>query len=119
LSPVKAGGLFKRYYMDIQHLDLTEQDFQLIIDGLDELPNKGAAGDIMFTLLGATLAGDNPEAQAKIKAEADKKARAEKASKEQLKEDIRILQGKLLSLKRWLITQGALKQVNDILSPGK
>jgi hypothetical protein len=36
---------------DIKNLELTEQDFQLLVDGLDALPEKGVAGEMMGELM--------------------------------------------------------------------
>lgn len=101
--------------MDIKNLELTEQDFQLLVDGLDALPEKGLAGEMLGDLFIGMLAKDTPEAQDKIKLEREAKHKKLEASKQQMKEDVRILQGKLLMLKRWLLQAGALKQAHDIL----
>jgi hypothetical protein len=105
--------------MDLRNLQLTERDFQLLVDGLDTLPNKDFAGDIMEGLMMGMLkkdGGDNTQLS-----DFEKKRQAEKLKKERdkemLKEDIKILQGKLLMFKRFLIQQDALKQVDDILNP--
>jgi hypothetical protein len=105
--------------MDLRNLQLTERDFQLLVDGLDTLPNKDFAGDIMEGLMMGMLkkdGGDNTKLS-----DFEKKRQAEKLKKERdkemLKEDIKILQGKLLMFKRFLIQQDALKQVDDILNP--
>lgn len=102
--------------MEIRNLELTEEDFALIIDGLDALPEKGAAGELMGDIPMGVLGKDNPDDKDKIKRERDIQ-KAEKArSQHLLKENIRILQGKLLLLKRWLQTEGALKQTYDTLN---
>lgn len=104
--------------MDIKNLELTERDFQLLVEGLDVLPEKGISGEIMESLFVGLLKkeGDSPEL-----ADYEKKRQAEKLKKERakeaLKEDIKILQGKLLMFKRFLIQQDALKQIDDILNP--
>src|SRR5687767_4633863 len=104
--------------MDIKKLELTERDFQLLVEGLDTLPNKDVAGELMEGLMIGMLkkdGGDNAQIS-----DFEKKRLAEKLKKdrekENLKEDIRILQGKLLMFKRFLIQQDALKQVDDILN---
>lgn len=101
--------------MDIKNLELTEQDFQLLVDGLDALPEKGLAGDMMGDLFLGMLGRDNEEGMEKLKREREEKRRIQDMVKQQQKEEIRILQGKLLMLKRWLLQQGALKQANDVL----
>ncbi|MEP7317193.1 MAG: hypothetical protein ABI921_00575 [Panacibacter sp.] len=65
----------------LQQLNLTEKDFDLIIEGLENLPEKEMEQKIII-----------------------------------LKEDIKILQGKLLMLKRHLMQEGALSTTYDILN---
>lgn len=101
--------------MDIRNLELTENDFRLLIDGLDTLPEKGMAGEMIGMLFEGLLTDKNPEAVAKLKAEREDKKRFEENAKQALREEIKILQGKLLMFKRYLIEIDALKQVNELL----
>jgi hypothetical protein len=100
----------------LKHLNLTERDFELIIDGLDELPNRNAIGEMMGDLLLGVVSKDDPEANAKIKLDREERIRKNKKEKELMKEDIKILQGKLLMLKRYLIEQDAFNQANEIIN---
>jgi hypothetical protein len=104
--------------MDVKNLELTEKDFQMLVDGLDCLPNKDQMGDMLEGLMVGLIKKDGESQQL---TDFEKKRAAEKAKKERereaQKEDIKILQGKLLMFKRYLIQQDALKQVNDILNP--
>lgn len=104
--------------MEIKNLELTEKDFQMLVDGLDCLPNKDMASDMMEGLLVGMLKkdGDSPQLTDFEKKRAAEKLKKER-DKESLKEEIKILQGKLLMFKRFLIQQNALKQVDDILNP--
>ena len=103
--------------MDIKNLELTEGDFKMLVEGLDALPERGMSGELMGMMLEGMLRDKNPEAMEKIKREREAKKRAEEKAKEALKDDIRILQGKLLMFKRYLIEIDGLKQVNDIIHP--
>lgn len=105
--------------MNLQELQISEQDFDLIIEGLDAIPEKGMAGEIMSHLFEGLLTRDNPET--KEKAEQDRLRREEKRKREVQvrKDDIAILKGKLAMLKRYLATSGALKSVDDIVNPLK
>jgi len=105
--------------MNLQDLQLTEQDFDLIVSGLDELPNKGQAGEFMVSLFTGIIAKDDPEAKAKLEAEHAKRRLKEDQQKKQMLEDVALLKGKLIMLKRLLVTNGALKQVDDIINPGR
>lgn len=60
---------------------------------------------------------DNPVELERIKRDREETKRKAEHKKRQQLEDIRILQGKLLMLKRWMATQGALKAVDDIINP--
>lgn len=101
--------------MDIKDLQLTENDFNLLFDGLDCIPNKDAAREIMGSLLEGILDDTNLEAAEKYKRERDAKRIVADRAKAALIEDVRILQGKLLMFKRWLIQMDALKQVEDFV----
>jgi len=103
--------------MKIQDLELTDSDFKMIIDGLDFLPEKGMTGEMMTTLFEGLLSDKSPENMEKLKKEREYRRKKEETTKEQLKEDIKILQGKLLMFKRYLIENNALKQVNDLINP--
>jgi hypothetical protein len=101
--------------MDVKTLDLTERDFQLLVEALDYLPEKGSTGDLLSNMIGHMLINDEDkraEFDAKMKAEQLKRQKERDA----LKEDIRILQGKLLLFKRYLIEQDALRQTREILN---
>lgn len=104
--------------MRIKDLELTEQDFKMLVEGLDALPEKGAAGEMMGALLESMIGDKNPEGMEKYKRDQTAKRKSEDMAKEYLRENIRILQGKLLTFKRWLIQQNALKQVDDIFDSG-
>lgn len=102
----------------LKHLNLTEKDFQLIIDGLDHLPNKNDAGEIMSDFFVGVFDKHSPPDKIieKIKRDKEVRDRSRKREKDILKEDIKILQGKLLMLKRHLIEQGALNEAHNILN---
>lgn len=100
----------------LKHLNLSERDFELIIDGLEELPNKGAVGEMMGDLLLGVISKDDTEAHNKFKHDRDERLRKVKKEQALVKEDIKILQGKLLMLKRYLIEQDAFNQSVDIVN---
>ena len=100
----------------LKHLNLTERDFELIIDGLDQLPNKNAVGEMMGDLMLGLFAKDDPIAIQKMKDESQKRKDKQKREVDIMKEDIKILQGKLLMLKRYLIEQDAFTKATDIIN---
>jgi hypothetical protein len=101
--------------MELQEIQLTEADFNLLIEGLDSLPEKGAAGLIMASLTGKLMAGDNPRHQAEVDKAIARHEKEHEARKKAIDEDIALLKGKLILLKRYLVTNGALKTVNKIV----
>lgn len=101
---------------DLKTLNLTERDFQLMVDGLDCLPNKNMAGEMMGDLLIGLIAKDDDEAQEKFKRERELDRAKRQREKDGMVEDIKILQGKLLMLKRYLIENSALKETVNIIN---
>jgi len=100
----------------LKNLQLTEKDFQLLVDGLDALPEKGMAGSLFVDLLGASMMKDGEDKEdfmRKRKIDGEKKDR-EKAA---MADDIKILQGKLLMMKRYMIENRLIKESNDIVNP--
>lgn len=100
---------------ELKHLNLTERDFDLIIEGLSEIPNKGAVGELMSGLLEGVFCKTEAERENII---AKRKYKQHQKEKEQkyIKEEISILQGKLLMLKRYLASNDALSKGVDILN---
>ena len=95
---------------NLKYLNLTEQDFKMLVDGLDALPDKDVARNIMQTLMEIMITNKNPD---KIFEKFDRKM--EKSPEKILqREDIKILQGKLLLLKRYLIETNALNEAQNI-----
>lgn len=101
--------------MELQEIQITESDFNLLIEALDALPDKGAAGLIMGSLVGKLLAGDDTRLQAMADKTVKKQEEEFEAKKKAREEDIILLKSKLVLLKRYLITNGALKTTNKIL----
>lgn len=99
----------------LKNLDFTENDFQLLIDGLDALPEKGTLSVIMAELVKVPIL--TSESQAKEAAARVKKAfdRLD-VEKKLMMEDIRILQGKLYLMKRFLVENNLLKKASDIVN---
>lgn len=99
----------------LEELNLTERDFNILIDGLEHLPSKDAASDLMFDLLTMSLMKDDPAAKAQMKEEKAAQDKKKKVEKELLLEDIKILQGKLTLFKRYLQENNLLKEANKVL----
>jgi hypothetical protein len=85
-------------------LQLTEVEYQMIIDGLDELKNKGFSGEMMGMMLEAMLKPGKDANSEQLKAweEVQRKRELEKMEKErkaiEFKKSIDILKSKLILL---------------------
>lgn len=102
---------------NIKTINLTEKDFQLMVDGLDALPNRDAAGEMMGDLMFGLLSkGDDTSGMSDAKREIDNQKAKRKRERELLTEDVRILQGKLLMLKRYLIENNLMEQAAELLN---
>lgn len=101
--------------MEMQNLSLTERDFTLLVDALDHLPDKNIASDLMGDLLMGLSTQDENQRKKILQDRALKEVKLKK-DRDALMEDVRILQGKLLMFKRYLIENNALQQVDEILS---
>jgi chaperonin cofactor prefoldin len=97
----------------IQTINLTEKDFQLLVDGLEALPERGAAGELVGDLLFGMLDKDNPNSEGR--SELKKHKEKLKTERELLKDDVRVLQGKLIMLKRYLIENNLMQQATELL----
>lgn len=100
---------------DLKNLGLTAKDFDLLVEGLETLPEKGVAGDLAFGLLTSMIARDDEELQAKIKTDREIDRLKREREKAAMKDDIKILQGKLLSFKRYMIENGLLAEAKTII----
>lgn len=100
----------------IKLLNLTEEDFTLLVEGLDALPERGLAADMMSDLIMGMVAKRDEEAQKKILEDREKKQRAQVHQKQMMKENVRILQGKLLMLKRYLAENKLLKDAYEAIN---
>ena len=78
---------------------LTEQEFDVIIEALDNLPSKGDAGKLIGKLLAASLCRDNEEAKQKMEIEIANQELKEEAEKKERKKLVGIITGKLYMMK--------------------
>ena len=100
----------------IKMLNLTDEDFKLLVDGLDCLPEKGMAGEMLGDLLIGMIVKDDDEAKKKALYERDEKRRQSEKNKELMRENIKILQGKLLMLKRYMEENKLLTEAYEVIN---
>ncbi len=107
--------------MDIlKDLNLTDKDFKLLVNGLEALPDAGSSGELISGIMMRMMAKDGPPGfLEKLKHDETREALKRKHEKENLIEDVKILQGKLLMFKRYLVENNLMKQVNETLNPEK
>ena len=86
-------------------LQLTEVEYQMLVDGLDELKNKGFAGEIMSGMLEVMLAPkENSTVEEKLAyQEMQEKRKLEKEQEEEKQKEfnrsVEVLKSKLILLK--------------------
>lgn len=100
---------------NLQSLNLSENDFKLIVDGLDALPSKDLAGEMMADLMICAFKKEGDDMD-KIIDDRKRVQQRKNDAKAILCEDIKILQGKILMLKRYLLENNALKETVDIIN---
>lgn len=101
---------------EIELLNLTEDDFRMLNEALENLPNKNTAGELMGELLISALMKDGEEGKEKLVKEREARMKKAQKEKELIVENIRILQGKVLMLQRHLRMNGLLKDANNIIN---
>ena len=84
------------------NLTLTNEDFNLIIDGLEHLPNKDLSGNILVDLTLSMIAR-NEEAKEKMQKEREKQKTEREILKTEIKNKTDILKSKLILLKDELV----------------
>lgn len=98
---------------NIKNLNLTDKDFKMLVDGLDALPHAGRTGELLMDLMSETMLKGHISEEAQRKMDAQK--RKMEHEKEMLTEDAKILQGKLLMLKRYLTENKLMNEINETL----
>jgi len=99
----------------IKMLNLTDDDFKLIVDALEFLPHKDIPSEMMKDLITTMIAKDADEAARKME-KRRLEIEAGHNKKRILIENIKILQGKLLMLKRYLQQNDGLKQAYEAIN---
>ena len=102
--------------MELKDIKFTKDEFDMLIKGIEGLPNQDAASDIMSGLLDCIIS-DKISDEMKAKRDADKarKERKKEQEKEILKENCCILQSKLIQLRRFMEQNDLLVQAQEII----
>jgi hypothetical protein len=103
--------------MELKDIKFTKEEFDLLIKGVEGLPDQDTAGDLMTGLIECMLTDKiPPELMAKREREKAMKEKAKKMEKETLKENCWILQAKLVQLRRYLEQNKLLAEAQDIIN---
>ena len=102
--------------MTLKDLQLSSRDFDLIKEALQgSIESHEGSSSIANHLIDMLLKDAPLEFRSKIKREFEDKMKKERESRKDKEEEIMILQGKLLMLKRHLYQENALDEINQIL----
>ena len=100
---------------DILSVGLTAEDFDLLLQGLDAIPEKEVAGALNVELMAIMLAPTGVHAQQRSD-KVEKKLSELKRKQDEKKEDFIVLKSKLILLKRHLLSNEAVRMANEVLS---
>lgn len=92
---------------------LSEEDFDLIVKALEALPNAKDSGLILGTIMGSILSNEGNKGE--IEDHLKKREGELDKEKQRVTEEVRILQGKILTMKRAMIANDLLAGAKDIL----
>lgn len=95
----------------IKNLELSRQDFDLIIKGLESIAKSESSTEMLQGMFKAILLGDKPD----ILNEVERKEAIEKAKRKReadiMNENIQLLTGKIIKLKRLLIENDLMESL--------
>ena len=83
--------------MDLNKYNFTTAEFEMLNDALEHLPNKGDAAEIFHGILSAMNRKETPQS---LEEKLELRKKEKEAEKKDVLENVRVLQGKLISLKR-------------------
>lgn len=102
---------------DILSVGLTAEDFETLMEGVDAIPEKGIGQEVldsvMMLVIGAPLGKSGLEEIKKVCLQRHREAASKIKAKQ---DDLTILKGKLVQLKRLLMTNAGVKEATDILN---
>lgn len=106
--------------MELKDLKFTKDEFDMLIRGLEELPNGDQAGELMGGLIETLLLEKMPD-DLKRKRDIDqaREKKAKEIKKALLKENCCILQSKLIQLRRYMESNDMIIEAQDIIDGKK
>lgn len=100
---------------DILSVGLTAEDFDICLEGLDAIPEKGMIQEMATDLFKGALIGNNEFMRQEHLRRVEAKTKEMQRKMQGRQEDLVILKSKLILLKRLLISNEAVKMANEIL----
>jgi hypothetical protein len=100
---------------DILAVNLTAEDFEVLLEGLSAIPEKGMVGELVYSSLMLRTAGNNENRKTEIMKQMEKRIKVVEQKNESRQEVLTILKGKLILLKRLLLSNDAVRQATEIL----
>ena len=100
---------------DILSVGLTPEDFDLLLKGLDAIPESEGWSQISKDLMLTIIAPTGVHMQERLK-KLTKNMEDLKRNQEKKKEDFIVLKSKLILLKRLLLTNDAVKEATSLVS---
>lgn len=100
---------------DILSVGLTPEDFKTILEGLDAIPGKNIGEELMHVMINAVTAGSRQNIEDLKRTTINRFREMDRKAKEQ-SDDLTVLKGKLILLKRLLMSNEAVKTANDIIN---
>ncbi len=87
---------------------MTVGEIEMLMEGLDVLPNKNAPGEMMIGLLDTMMAKDKEGAERAL-AKREAKAKTQEAERKQLCDRVVLLKAKLIKMKDGVLVDAAMK----------
>jgi hypothetical protein len=104
----------------MENLELTDAEFKMLVDGLAMLPFKRNSGSSLYDMLINVIdLHETPEEKRKREQAVKVQREKDAADLETLIEDVRVLQGKLITYKRYMAEQNGLNKTNKIINDAK
>lgn len=102
--------------LSVKDLDLTTEDFTMLMDALEHLPFKNTGNDVVDAMMDGVLAAHSPEKKDEISRKRKVKLAQDQRERADVIEKIRLLQAKIIMIKRVMIQENALKEANEIIN---
>jgi hypothetical protein len=96
---------------ELRQFNFTEEDFKMMFEGLDAIPAKESATELLMSVMIGGMARSD-EQMKKLQAEITNKNRLGSKFREVHMENIAVLKSKLIMFKRYLQAQDAIDSIN-------